>query len=123
MIESYFWLYCVLMMCAGSVIYSVCKLFLSLKIICFYRMDMTNCETCFHWKRYTMDDIISWHDEEDPLKVNPDDFGNCTAVEFAFWEEKGDKPFYVMDGSNYRAKLTTRRDFYCNQYSSNKPNN
>lgn len=75
------------------------------------------CETCAHWKRYTMGDVCGWYDDDDPLRVNPDDFGECKAVTFAFWEKDGDKPFYVMDGSDYKAILTTRRDFACNQHA------
>lgn len=71
------------------------------------------CETCKHWKRHTVDDFgWGWKDE----RANPDDFGECKAVAFEYWQEKGDKPFYVMDGSEYRAQLNTRRDFGCNQH-------
>ena len=76
---------------------------------------INKCESCAHWKRYSTED--AWYDEDEPLKVNPDDFGKCTAVTFDFWQKEGNKPFYVMDASDYKATLTTNREFACNQHS------
>lgn len=74
-------------------------------------MSINTCDTCKNWNRKTTQDF-NWRDGS----ANPDDFGICNLVEFDYWQEKGDKLFYVMDGSEYRAELTTRRDFACNQH-------
>ena len=70
------------------------------------------CETCKYWKRHDTNKN-NWGAES---KANPDDFGQCTQVKFAYWQETGEHPFYVMDGSEYLARLDTRRDFSCNQH-------
>jgi hypothetical protein len=74
-----------------------------------------SCEGCKYWTRYSIDDF-DWSDG----KANPDDFGKCAAVQFDFWQSKGNHPFYVMDGSRYKAELSTRRDFCCNQHEVGK---
>ena len=70
-----------------------------------------SCDSCKHWVRYTTSER-TWGVGQ----ANPDDFGECQKVKFDYWQETGDHAFYVMDGSEYKAELTTRRDFYCNQY-------
>lgn len=76
------------------------------------------CETCKYWLRKTdgQGDYLMW----DKQTANPDDFGQCDLVAFDFWQHPKtkyqDSPFFVMDGSDYRAELTTRRDFGCNQH-------
>jgi hypothetical protein len=80
-------------------------------------MTPPTCDTCKHWKRYTSEEY-GWGKEG---KANPDDFGECRAVSFAFWERTGDRQFYVMDLSDCSATLTTRRDFGCNQHNVDLP--